>query len=139
MFALTTKGGQATSTVPDVCQVPTPPAGPIPTPLVNLFMLNTVDPSTACQKIFIDGAMALNVQSKTQTSQGDEAGTAGGIVSGRFMGPGSFSPIAGSFTVSFEGKGALPMGGMTQHNGDANFNTIGMCPMGAQSKVSVSL
>jgi hypothetical protein len=137
MLALTVKGGLAQSLAPDVCKVPTP-TGPIPTPLVNLFQLNTANPSSASQKVFIDGAMALTAQSKFPMSQGDEVGTAGGVVSNRFIGPGSFSPAAGSTKVMFEGKQAVSMGAMTFHNGDASFNTTGQCPMGAQTKVMVA-
>jgi hypothetical protein len=136
MFALTLKGGLAQSLAPDVCKIPSP-AGPIPTPLVNLFQLNQANPSSACQKIFIDGAMALNVQSKILMSQGDEAGTAGGVISSRFMGPGYFSPASGCPKVMFEGKLAVAMGAMTFHNGDASFNTTGQCPLAAQTKVMV--
>jgi hypothetical protein len=137
MFALTIKGGMATSLAPDVCKVPAPPAPPIPTPLVNIFQCNMADPSTVCTKVFIDGALALHFQTKVPISSGDEVGTLGGVVSNRFIGPGSFSPAAASMTVMFEGKKALPMAGMTNHNGDASFNTTGLCPMGAQAKVMV--
>jgi hypothetical protein len=103
-----------------------------------MFQCNMANPSSASQKIFIDGAMALNVQSKFPMSQGDEAGTAGGIISNRFIGPGSFSPASGSTKVFFEGKQAVAMGAMTFHNGDASFNTTGQCAMAAQTKVMVS-
>jgi hypothetical protein len=137
MFALTVKGGLAQFLVPDVCQVPSP-VGPVPMPLANLFQLNQANPSTANQKVFIDGAQALNVQSKVPMSQGDEAGTAGGVMSGQFMGPGTFSPATASFKVFFEGKNAVAMGAMTFHNGDAVFNTTGMCSVAAQAKVMVN-
>jgi hypothetical protein len=137
MFALTIKGGLAQSLAPDVCNVPSP-TGPRPTPLGNRFQLNQANPSTACQKIFIDGALALTVSSKVLMSQGDEAGTGGGLVSGRFCGPGGFNPSSGSLRVTFEGKNAIAMGAMTTHNGDANFNTNGLCPTGQQTKVMIS-
>jgi hypothetical protein len=107
-------------------------------PLVNMFMLNMANPSTAAQKVFFAGALALNVQTKFQLSSGDEAGTVGGVVSNRFIGPGSFSPNAGSPKVFVENKMAVPMGAMTFHNGDASFNTTGTCPLAAQTKVMVS-
>ncbi|MDR1546124.1 MAG: DUF4150 domain-containing protein [Deltaproteobacteria bacterium] len=139
MFAMTLKGGVATSLAPDVCKVPAPPAPPIPTPLVNIFQCNMADPSTACQKVFIDGSQALHFQTKVPLSNGDEAGVVGGVVSNRFIGPGSFSPAAASNRVMFEGKKALPMAGMTLHNGDASFNTNGLCPMAAQAVVMVGM
>ncbi|MDR1085535.1 MAG: DUF4150 domain-containing protein [Deltaproteobacteria bacterium] len=134
MFALTVKGGMATFLAPDVCKVPSP-AGPVPMPLPNMFQLNQADPSTASQKVLIDGAQGLTAQSKVPMSQGDEAGTAGGVVSGKFIGPGTFSPATASLKVFLEGKRAVSQGAMTFHNGDALFNTTGSCPMGAQVKV----
>ena len=137
MFALRFKGGMAQSTVPDVCKVPAPPAGPAPTPFVNMFQLNMADPSTASQKVMMDGTPALNAQTKFLLSSGDEAGVAGGVVSNRFIGPCSFSPANGSLKVMLEGKPATGMGAMTFHNGDASFNTTGSCPMGQNTKVMV--
>jgi hypothetical protein len=95
------------------------------------------NPSTASQKVFIDGAMALNAQSKFPLSSGDEAGVAGGVVSNVFIGPCSFSPASGSKKVMIENKPAVAMGAMTFHNGDASFNTNGQCPLAAQAKVMV--
>ncbi|MDR1395615.1 MAG: DUF4150 domain-containing protein [Deltaproteobacteria bacterium] len=137
MFGLTVQGGLASFLAPDVCKVPAPPAGPVPVPLLNLFQLNMADTSTASQKVFFQGAQALNIQSKVPVSQGDEAGVAGGVVSGKFIGPGTFNQASGSFKVFLEGKKAVSMMAMTNHNGDSSFNTTGMCPMGAQTKVMV--
>ena len=137
VFALTIQGGMATSQPPDVCKVPAPPAGPIPTPLVNIFMLNMANPSSAAQKVFFGGTAALNVQTKFPLSNGDEPGVAGGVVSSRFIGPGWFSPAAGVMKVLVENKPAVAMGAMTFHNGDASFNTTGSAPLSAQTKVMV--
>jgi hypothetical protein len=137
MFALTLKGGQAQSLAPDVCKVPAP-TGFIPTPFVNMFMCQMANPATASTKVFMDGAPALNVQSMVPMSQGDEPGTGGGVVSNVFCGPGSFCPASGSLKVMLEGKPAVAMGAQTQHNGEGAFNTMGQCPMAAQSKVMVS-
>jgi hypothetical protein len=102
-----------------------------------MFQFNQANPSSASQKVFFDGAMGVTTQTKILMSQGDEAGVAGGVVSSRFIGPGSISPASGSTKVFLEGKQAVPMGCMTFHNGDASFNTMGQCPMAAQSKVMV--
>jgi uncharacterized Zn-binding protein involved in type VI secretion len=91
-----------------------------------------VDPSTACSKVFIAGAPALNVKSQTFLSNGDEAGVAGGVVSGKFIGPGEF--ISGSQKVQLEGKAAVSQGAQTKHN---DGNTMGMCSLAGQSKVMV--
>jgi hypothetical protein len=132
MFALTLKGGTAMSTVPDVCNTPAPPGGQVPIPYVNVFQGNMADPSSACQKVLIDGAPALHEKSKTLISNGDEAGTAGGVSSGKFIGQGEF--IMGSQKVKFENKNAVSQGVQTKHN---NGNTVGICSMAGQSKVMV--
>ena len=83
MFALTLQGGTCMSTPPDVCKTPSP-SGTVPVPYVNIFQCSMVMPNTACSKVFIAGSPALHVRSQTSISNGDEAGTVGGVVSGRF-------------------------------------------------------
>jgi hypothetical protein len=133
MFALTLKGGTCQSTAPDVCKTPAGPAGPVPSPYVNLFQCNMVDPSTACSKVLIDGAPALHVKSKSLLSNGDEPGTVGGVVSNKFIGQGEF--IMGSQKVQLESKAAVSQGATTKHN---KGNTVGMCSMSGQSKVMIT-
>ena len=65
-------------------------------------------------------------------SNGDEPGTAGGVVSGKFIGKGEF--INGSFKVKLEGKAAVSQGAPTKHN---NGNTMGMNSLAAQAKVDI--
>lgn len=133
MFALTLQGGTCMSSAPDVCKTPTP-GGPVPIPYVNIFMCNMVLPNTACKKVFISGALALNVKSQTAISNGDEAGTAGGgVVSSKFIGKGEF--VSGSKKVTLEGKAAVSQGATTKHN---DGNTVGLCSVAAQAKVDVA-
>ena len=120
------------SNVPDICKTPTA-VGPVPIPYVNIFMCNMVLPNTACTKVFISGALALNVKSQTAISNGDEAGTAGGAVSNKFIGKGEF--VQGSTKVTLEGKAAVSQGATTKHN---DGNTVGLCSAAAQSKVDVA-
>ncbi|MCR5813218.1 MAG: DUF4150 domain-containing protein [Desulfovibrio sp.] len=131
MFALTRKGGVCTSTVPDVCNTPSP-SGTVPVPYVNVFQCSMVLPSKACSKVFIDGSAALHVKSETTVSNGDEAGVNGGVVSGKFIGKGGF--IRGSSKVTLEGKPAVSQGAMTTHN---NGNATGLNSMAAQAKVDI--
>ncbi len=132
MFALTVQGGMCTSSVPDVCKTPAPPGPPTPVPYVNIFQCNMVLPNTASTKVFICGAAALNVKSKTTISNGDEPGVAGGVSSGKFIGPGEFTK--GSAKVQFQGKDAVKMGASTKHN---DGNATGMSSTSAQTKVSL--
>ncbi len=119
------------SSTPDVCKTPTP-AGTVPIPYVTVFMCNMALPNTACSKVFIAGALALNVKSQTAVSNGDEAGNAGGVVSSKFIGKGEF--LGGSQKVTLEGKAAVSQGASTKHN---DGNTVGLCSASAQSKVDV--
>ncbi|WP_346667651.1 DUF4150 domain-containing protein [uncultured Desulfovibrio sp.] len=120
------------STPPDVCNTPTP-TGTVPVPYVNIFQCSMVTPSTACTKVFIDGAPALHIKSATLRSTGDEAGTAGGVASGKFIGKGEFTK--GSQKVSLEGKAAVSQGASTKHN---QGNTTGLCSMAAQARVQIA-
>lgn len=135
MFALTIQGGLATSGPPDVCEVPSAGGETVSKPLVNHFQLSWANPSTACQKIFMSGAPACNMATKVPISSGSEAGP--GAVSKAVIGPGSFSPASGCKRILLENKAAVPMGAETLHNGDASFNTVGLCPLAAQGKVMV--
>jgi hypothetical protein len=137
MFALTLKPGITTSIPPDVCKMPSP-AGPIPTPLVNIFQMNQANPGTLTQKVKVNGAQAYNAQTKIQMSTGDEAGSLGGVVSNMIIGPASYNPAGASKKVMFEGKPALPIGSQTFQNGDASFNTTGISAMPTQAVVIVN-
>lgn len=134
MFLLTILGGLATSGPPDLCYA-LKLEGWATIPMINTFRLDMADPSTACQKIFMGGAAACNLATRIPISNDSEDGTGGGRVSGAFIGPGSFSPATASQKILLENKPAVAMGAQTLHNGDASFNTVGLCPMGAQSKV----
>jgi hypothetical protein len=137
MFALTIEGGLAKSGAPDVCKVPGPSGASTATPLINMFQLTAANPATACQKVFLGGTAACHLQTKFPISGGGESGAAGGVVSGRSIGPGWFSPVAGVRKVLLENRPAVDMGAQTLHNGDACFNTSGVCPLAAQAKVLV--
>jgi hypothetical protein len=103
-----------------------------------MVQLTMADPSAICKKVFICGSPALTVKSKFLLSSGDEAGVGGGVVSGKFIGPAQFVPLAGSSKVNFEGAKAVMMTAQTQHNGSANFNTLGLVSLGGQTKVLVA-
>ncbi|HSU55987.1 MAG TPA: DUF4150 domain-containing protein [Candidatus Dormibacteraeota bacterium] len=115
MPASTNGGGQCFA-MPDVCKTPTP-AGPIPIPYPNIAMVsNAVKTST---KVTFSNKQVVVENSEIPMSQGDEAGTAGGVVSGRNMDKVVFKK--GSSKVLIEGKGCAYLTSMTGHNG-ANAN-----------------
>jgi hypothetical protein len=68
-------------------------------------------------------------------SQGDEAGSSGGVVSGENMGKVQFRK--GSSKVMVEGMPCVMLTAMTSHNG-SNSNTIGSVLAPSQTKVFVA-
>lgn len=118
MFALTKAGGQCLA-MPDVCKTPTP-AGPIPIPYPNISSPAQADPTV--NKVLIDGSPALNLNSKIKMSNGDEAGSAGGVVSNKISGETQFT--MGSQKVFIGGSPAVKLSSPTAQNG-APANAVG--------------
>jgi hypothetical protein len=123
MFVSTKEAGQLMG-VPDVCNVPSP-VGPIPTPFPNMGMCNQARGDTVSMVVKICMKEALTKKTEISQSSGDEAGSAGGIVSGMIKGPVKFMSF--SSKVKFEGNPAVYLGCQTAHNGN-NAN----CPVGSQ-------
>ncbi len=128
--ALTNMGGMMMANAPDVCQVPAPPAPPVPTPFPNMAAGNLLDPGGLTKKVKIAKAPAATIKSKTTLSNGDEAGVLMGVVSGKIMGPAEF--IMGSTKVRLEGNAAIRVGDTTKHN---NGNTVGAVTAPSQATV----
>jgi len=117
MSVSTSMAGQCMGT-PDTCQVPAPPAPPIPTPFPNMGMLMTAQGVST--KVKVMNKEVILETSKLSSSNGDEAGVAGGVVSGMNMGEISFK--MGSSKVKIEGKKPVFQTCMSAHNGSsANF------------------
>jgi len=91
-------GGMATA-FPDACLTPAP-AGTIPIPYPNIAMSS--DTADATTSVKADGNGVCIQGSNFSTSSGDEAGSSGGVVSGKTKGKAEF--INYSFDVQFEGK-----------------------------------
>jgi uncharacterized Zn-binding protein involved in type VI secretion len=111
--------------MPDVCNTPTP-VGPVPIPYPNIANLAMANPGTCAMTVLIVNMPAATIQTIIMLSNGDEAGAAGGVVSGVFIGPAQFK--LGSATVLIEGSPAAYMGGMVGQNGVASANM----PAGSQ-------
>ena len=106
------KGSGGLSIVfPDVCKTPTP-GGPIPIPYPNIG--KSSDTSGGPTSVKTDGKMPMVKGAKYTRSMGDEAGTAGGVISGCNMGECEF--MLYSFDVKFEGKNVCRMGDPLFHN-----------------------
>ena len=91
----------STATVPDVCKTPSP-GGPVPIPYPNVSQSSTLAKGTTTVKA--DGMMAAVKGSEFSLSNGDNAGTLGGVKSSTFMKESTW--ILYSFDVRMDGKNA---------------------------------
>ena len=106
------KGSGGMSTVfPDVCKTPSP-AGPVPIPYPNIGQSS--DTSDGPSTVKTDGEMPMVKGAKYSKSSGDEAGTAGGVLSSVNMKECEF--MLYSFDVKFEGKNVCRLGDPLFHN-----------------------
>ncbi len=96
---------------PDVCKTPTP-AGPVPIPYPNVG--KAADATAGPTTVKVEGKMPMVKGAKYMMSAGDEAGSAGGVVSGKIKGPCEF--MIYSFDVKLEGKNACRLGDPLFHN-----------------------
>lgn len=122
MFPASSKGGGQCLGVPDVCKTPSP-VGPVPVPYPNTAML--MQAQNTSTKVKFVGMEAVTLKSKIPQSMGDEAGVAGGVVSGMNMGEASFKK--GSSKVKVEGQPVVHLTSVSSHNG-----TNANMPAGAQ-------
>lgn len=132
MFMLNNGGAQTTAS-PDVCKVPTP-AGPVPTPFVNMGTTQMADPGGLVKKVLVVNMPAMNQASKIMMTNGNQPGTIGGVVSNKVMGEVQF--MNGSTKVMVGGKPAVRVGVMTGQNGAA-VNAVGSVIQPSQTKVIV--
>ncbi len=95
---------------PDVCL--TPLLVPIPLPYPNLGV--SADATGGPATVTVDGALPMVKGATYAKSTGDEAGTVGGVLSGRFIGPCEFMLF--SFDVLFEGRNVCRLGDPLFHN-----------------------
>jgi uncharacterized protein DUF4150 len=107
------KGASGMSIVfPDVCKTPAPPAPFVPIPYPNIGQSS--DTSGGPSTVKLDGKMPMTKGAKYSRSQGDEAGTIGGMISSVNMSECEY--MLYSFDVKFEDKGACRLGDSLFHN-----------------------
>ena len=106
---------------PDVCKTPSP-AGPVPIPYPNVAM--SADTAQGSQDVKMDGNPIMLQGSNFKMSTGDEAGVAGGVVSGQIKAKAEF--INFSFDVMVEGKPVPRLGDMMVQNKGGAPNTAPM-------------
>lgn len=93
--------GISTATIPDVCKTPSP-GGPVPIPYPNIAQQSSLKSGTTTVKA--KGKMIAVKGSQYGRSNGDEAGTAGGVKSNVNMKATDW--ITYSFDVKMDGKNA---------------------------------
>lgn len=96
---------------PDVCKTPSP-GGPIPIPYPNIGQAS--DTSGGPTSVTVDGEMPMVKGAKYKMTSGDEAGVAGGVMSGKNKGEAEF--MLYSFDVKIDGKNVCRMGDSLFHN-----------------------
>lgn len=137
IFPMTTNdpAGQCMA-MPNVCKTPAPPAGPIPIPYSSIAMTSDASASSCSQKVVVANKKVLTTMSEISRTSGDEAGTAGGVVSGQNMGPAKFQK--GSAKITVEGNPPVYLTGMVGQNGSSANAPTGVQTTPTQPKVIVS-
>jgi Toxin PAAR-like domain len=105
---------------PDVCKTPSP-GGPVPIPYPNMSPDSNL--TKGVPTVTINGNPVANTESQLSRSNGDEAGTAGGLVSSKNMG--AFGWPAGSVDVVADGKGVVRLLDSVLTNGNS-YNDTGV-------------
>jgi hypothetical protein len=130
----TTAGGSCMA-MPDVCKTPVPPpVGQVPIPYPNDGMLNQA--TNASTKVKFVNKEVVTLKSKIPKSIGDEAGTLGGLISGKNMD--EVGPKKGSSKVKIEKQPCIHLTSMTAHNGTNANSPLGTVMATGQSKVIIA-
>jgi hypothetical protein len=111
MSVVTKDSNGVTLAFPDVCKTPSP-SGPIPIPYPNVAKSSDTDKGT--KDVSVEGNPVCVQDSNFKMSAGDEAGSAGGVASGKTKGKAEF--VNYSFDVKFEGKNVARAFDMMLHN-----------------------
>lgn len=102
---------------PDACKTPSP-AGPVPIPYPNIAM--STDTADGTTTVKVDGNPVMMKGSNFSKSNGDEAGSAMGVVSNKNMG--KAVPVMASMDVKIDGDGAYRLTDPMTHNNGASAN-----------------
>ncbi|WP_322866123.1 DUF4150 domain-containing protein [Aquicoccus sp. G2-2] len=118
--------GLSMATIPDVCKTPSP-GGPVPIPYPNIANQSSLDKGTKTVKAK-DKMIAVKGSQYTR-SNGDEAGTAGGVKSSVNMKATDW--ITYSFDVKMDGKNACRHTDKKFHNNQNTVDLAGNLDVGA--------
>jgi hypothetical protein len=105
---------------PDVCKTPSP-GGPVPIPYPNIA--KSADSADTSKDVQANGQPIMLKKSNFSQSSGDEAGTAGGVVSNVNRGKAMF--INYSFDVKVEGENVPRKMDPMRQNGSSSYNAVG--------------
>lgn len=126
-----TKGGGTSFAMPDACK--TPPYN-IPIPYPNTGQLTQA--TKTATKVYFVGKLVVTLKSEIPKSQGDEAGSGGGVISGENMGKIQFKK--GSGKVMIEGNPCITLTSLASHNGSNANAPAGNVIAPSQTKVLVA-
>lgn len=116
---------------PDVCLTPAPPSSPIPIPYPNIAQLSqaTCISDESDKELLVGGMHVILLDSEVSSSSGDEAGSSGGVKSGKIMGKCVVKQASGSVLYGPDGKGIARFLDMTEQNeGNAVGNIMAAFP-----------
>jgi hypothetical protein len=136
MFFVATRQGGNSMAFPDTCKTPSP-VGPVPVPYPNTAMLMQANPATCTTKVKIMNQPVVTTQTQIPMTAGDEAGAAGGVVSGMIKGPAQ--PKMGSLKVKMEGNSVVFQTCILAHNGTNANAPMGLQATPSQTKVMVAM
>ena len=131
MLASTNMAGM-TMAFPNVCLTPSAPS-PIPVPYPSIGQCATAQSGTFSMKVKVLNKNMLTVKTKIQKTNGDEAGTNGGVMSGMFGGP--CGRTQSSMKVSVEGAPLVRLLDMIQSNGVSPNAPVGNQLVPSQTKL----
>lgn len=136
IFPAASKAGGMYFAFPDVCFVPVPPpVTQVPVPFPNLAQVASTD--GAVDKVLLENKETVTEGSKVPNSSGDEAGTKGGVVSGKNMD--QVQPKMFSTKVFAKGKKVVMLTSLSAHNGSSANAPGGMMIAPSQVKVIVGI
>jgi hypothetical protein len=103
---------------PDVCKTPTP-GGPVPIPYPNIaqFANATGVSDESGKELLVGGVHVLLKDSSISNSDGDQAGSIGGVKSGGIAGECKIVQASGSVVYGPNKKGLARLMDQTQQNG----------------------
>ena len=104
---------------PDVCKTPAPPGSPVPIPYPNIAQLSQASPvSNESGKALLVGSgdPVLLLDAEVSTSSGDEAGSVGGVKSGKTKGKCEIKQASSSVVYGPQKKGIVRFLDQTEQN-----------------------